>query len=141
MPPKYASELCKQKILRFRGLTAPRGWACLIQGRFHDQDIPSDDRMAATLEPDSASHEDPRRIDSRATQHARTLLPAALASVPFCLYYLKSEFMAPITLLASAGRVAAVSKRPFLLSGSPCCVRTVSEALNDHLIDFLLSLV
>jgi hypothetical protein len=34
--PKQALALCKQKNLRFWGLTAQRGWARLILGRFHD---------------------------------------------------------------------------------------------------------
>jgi hypothetical protein len=36
MTPKYALALCKQKTLRFSGLTAQRGWARLILCRFHD---------------------------------------------------------------------------------------------------------
>ena len=35
--------------------------------------------------------------------------------------------VAPLTLLVSAGGVAAASKRPFLLSGSPCFVALVSS--------------
>jgi hypothetical protein len=36
MSPKHALALCKQKILRFWGLTAQRGWARLIPDRFHE---------------------------------------------------------------------------------------------------------
>jgi hypothetical protein len=36
MPKKHGLALCKQKALRFWGLTAQRGWARLILGRFHD---------------------------------------------------------------------------------------------------------
>jgi hypothetical protein len=36
MPPEGALALCKQKILRFWGLTAQRGLARLIPGRFQD---------------------------------------------------------------------------------------------------------
>jgi hypothetical protein len=57
MPPKHALALCKQKILRFWGLTAQHGWACLILGRFRDFVFSPGDPMAATLEPDSASHQ------------------------------------------------------------------------------------
>jgi hypothetical protein len=57
MPPKHAPALCNQKILRFWGLTAQRGWACLILGRFQDLVLSPSDPTAATREPDSASHE------------------------------------------------------------------------------------
>jgi hypothetical protein len=57
MPPKHALVLCKQKILRFWGLMAQRGWARLILDRFHDMVISPRDPTAATREPDSASHE------------------------------------------------------------------------------------
>jgi hypothetical protein len=33
MPPKHALALCKQKNLRFWGLTAQRGWALLYRHR------------------------------------------------------------------------------------------------------------
>jgi hypothetical protein len=56
-PPKNALALCKQKILRFWGLTAQRGWARLILGRFHDLVLSPGDSTAATREPDSVSHE------------------------------------------------------------------------------------
>jgi hypothetical protein len=52
MPPKHALALCKQKILRFWGLTAQRGWARLTLDRFSPGDS-----TAATREPDSVSHE------------------------------------------------------------------------------------
>ena len=39
--------------------------------------------------------------------------------------------VAPLTLLVSAGEVAAASKRPFLLSGSPCFVSTSVYSLNS----------
>jgi hypothetical protein len=57
IPPKHALALCKQKILRFWGLTAQRGWARLILGRFHDFVLSPGDPTAAMREPDSASHE------------------------------------------------------------------------------------
>ena len=47
----------KQNALRFWGLTAQRGWARLIQGRFHDLLLSPGDPTATTREPDSASHE------------------------------------------------------------------------------------
>jgi hypothetical protein len=56
-PPKQALALCKQKILRFWGLTAQRGWVRLILDRFHDLVLSPGDSTAATREPDSASHE------------------------------------------------------------------------------------
>ena len=37
----------------------------------------------------------------------------------------------PLTLLVSAGGVAAASKRPFLFSGSTCCVSTTGVASRD----------
>ena len=36
MPPKHVLAFCKQKILRFWGLTAQRGWARFILDRFQD---------------------------------------------------------------------------------------------------------
>ena len=57
IPPKHALALCKQKILRFWGLTAQRGWARLILDRFHDLVLSPGDPTAATHEPDSVSHE------------------------------------------------------------------------------------
>ena len=57
MPPKHALALCKQKILRFWGLTAQRGWARLILDRFHDLVLSPGDPSAATHDPDSVSHE------------------------------------------------------------------------------------
>jgi hypothetical protein len=57
MSPKNALALCKQKILRFSGLTAQRGWARLILDRFRDQALSPFDLTAATCGPDSASHE------------------------------------------------------------------------------------
>jgi hypothetical protein len=57
MPPKHTLALCKQKILRFWGLTAERGWARLILGRFHDLALSPGNSTAATREPDSVSHE------------------------------------------------------------------------------------
>jgi hypothetical protein len=57
MPPKHALALCKQKILRFWGLTAQRGWARLILGHFHDLVLSPGDSTAAKREPDSVSHE------------------------------------------------------------------------------------
>jgi hypothetical protein len=57
IPPKHALALCKQKVLRFWGLTAQRGWARLILGNFRDL-VPSPvDPTAAMREKDSASHE------------------------------------------------------------------------------------
>jgi hypothetical protein len=46
-----------QKILRFLGLTAQRGWARLILGRFQDFVLSPGNPTAATHEPDSVSHE------------------------------------------------------------------------------------
>jgi hypothetical protein len=57
MPPKDTLALCKQKILRFWGLTAQRGSARLILDCFHDLVLSPGDPAAATREPDSASHE------------------------------------------------------------------------------------
>jgi hypothetical protein len=54
MPPKHAIALCKQKILRFWGPTAQRGWANHILGRFHYLVLSPGDPTAATREPDSA---------------------------------------------------------------------------------------
>jgi hypothetical protein len=54
---KYALALCKQKFLRFWGLTARRGWARLILDRFHDMALSRGDSTADTREPDSALHE------------------------------------------------------------------------------------
>jgi hypothetical protein len=45
------------KILRFWGLTAQRGWARLILGRFYDSVFSPGDSTATTREPDSISHE------------------------------------------------------------------------------------
>jgi hypothetical protein len=56
IPPKNALALCKQKILRFWGLTAQRGWYRLVLGRFHDKVLSPGDLTAAAREPDSASH-------------------------------------------------------------------------------------
>jgi hypothetical protein len=56
-PPKRALTTCKQKILRFWGLTVQRGWARLILNRLHDLVLSPGDPTAATREPDSASHE------------------------------------------------------------------------------------
>jgi hypothetical protein len=56
MPPKHALALCKQKILRFWGLTAQGGWARLILGRFHDLVLSPGDSAAAKREPESVSH-------------------------------------------------------------------------------------
>ena len=57
MPPKHALALCKQKILRFWGLTAQRGWARLILDRFHDLVLSSGKPSAATHESESVAHE------------------------------------------------------------------------------------
>jgi hypothetical protein len=57
IPPKHAVALCELKTLRFWGLTAQRGWARLILGRFHDLVLSPGDSTAATREPDSVSHE------------------------------------------------------------------------------------
>jgi hypothetical protein len=94
MPPKGALALCKQKILRFWGLTAQRGRARVILGRFKIS--PLCDPTAATREPDPISH-----------KHHTFIFPS-LGAVP-------------LTLLASAGGAAAASKRPCLLLGSPLC--------------------
>jgi hypothetical protein len=48
MSPKHALALCEQKILRFWGLKAQRGWARLILGRFHDLVLSPGDPTAAT---------------------------------------------------------------------------------------------
>jgi hypothetical protein len=67
-PPKRALALCKEKILRFRGLTAQRGWARFILGCFHDLVPPPGDRTAATREPGSNSNSSknkPKRQKSR----------------------------------------------------------------------------
>jgi hypothetical protein len=40
------------------------------------------------------------------------------------LSFFQTLSVAPLTLLVSAGGMAAASKRPFLLSGSICCVST-----------------
>jgi hypothetical protein len=55
--PKHALALCKQKFLRFWGLTAQRGWARLILDRLHDLVLSPGDPTAATREPDYSSHE------------------------------------------------------------------------------------
>jgi hypothetical protein len=57
MPPKNAFVLCKQKILRFSGLTAQLGWARLILYRFQDQALSPGDFTAATCDPDSSLRE------------------------------------------------------------------------------------
>jgi hypothetical protein len=57
MLPKLAPALCKQKVLHFWGLTAQRGWACLILGRFHVFMLSSGDPTAAMREQNPASHE------------------------------------------------------------------------------------
>jgi hypothetical protein len=43
----------------------------------------------------------------------------------------KTLGVAPLTLLASAGGVEAVSERQFLLSGPPCCIRTSKNPDRD----------
>jgi hypothetical protein len=57
MPPKHALALCKQKILRFWGLTAQRGWARLILDRFHDLVLLPDNPSATAHDSDSVSYE------------------------------------------------------------------------------------
>jgi hypothetical protein len=57
IPPKHALALYKQKILRFWGLTAQRGWVRLILGRFRDLVPSPGDPTAATREPGSVLHE------------------------------------------------------------------------------------
>ena len=57
MPPKHALALCKQKILRFWGLTAQRGWARLILDRFHDLVLIPGNPSATTHDSDSVSHD------------------------------------------------------------------------------------
>jgi hypothetical protein len=47
MPPKNALALRKQTILHFWGLTAQRGWARLIMGRFYDLVLSPSDPTAA----------------------------------------------------------------------------------------------
>jgi hypothetical protein len=99
IPTKHALALCKQKILRFWGLAAQRGWARLILGRFHDLVLSPGDSTATTREPDSVSHE-----------HRN--------------FFFQTPGVEPLKLLVSAGGVAAASKRPILFSGSTCCVST-----------------
>ena len=76
------------------GLSAQRGWARLILGCFHDLVLSPGGPTAATREPDSVSHE-----------HQTLFIP-------------------------DTGRDTANTagfgwqKRPFLHSGSPCCVST-----------------
>jgi hypothetical protein len=48
MPPKHALALCKQKILRFWGLTVQRVWARLILDRFRDLVLSPGDPTAKT---------------------------------------------------------------------------------------------
>jgi hypothetical protein len=96
IPPKNALAFCTQKILRFWGLTAQRGLARLILGRFHDFVLSPGDSTAATREPDSVSHE----------------LPTS---------FFQTLGVAPLTLLVSAGGVAAASKRPFLFGFRLLC--------------------
>jgi hypothetical protein len=55
--PTHAFALCKQKTLRFWGLTVYRGWGYLILDRFNDLVLSPGDPTAATREPDSDSHE------------------------------------------------------------------------------------
>jgi hypothetical protein len=57
IPLKKALALCKQKILRFWGLTAHRGWAHFILDRFYHLALSLGDLTAATREPDTVSHE------------------------------------------------------------------------------------
>jgi hypothetical protein len=57
IPLKHTLALYKQKILRFWGLTAQRGWARLILDRFQDLVLSPGDSTAATREPDTVSHE------------------------------------------------------------------------------------
>jgi hypothetical protein len=95
MLPKHALALCKQKILRFWGLTAQRG----VMDRFQDLVLSPGDPTAATREPGSASHE----------HHT---------------VFFQTLSVAPLKLLVSTGGVASASKRSFLFSGSTCCVST-----------------
>jgi hypothetical protein len=100
MPPKNALALCKQKILCFWGLAAQRGWVRLILDRFQDLVLPPPgDSTAASREPYSASHE-------------------------HLTCFFQTLGVVPLTLLVSAGGVAAASERPFLFLGSTCCVGT-----------------
>ena len=101
IPPKHALALYKQKTLRFWGLTAQRSWARIILDRFHDMVLSPGDPTAATREPDLAPHEH------------RT-------------FFFQDTGVAPLTLLVSAGGVAAFSKRQLLLPGSPCYVSASS---------------
>jgi len=94
MPPKHALALCKQKILRFWGLAARRGWARLILGRFHDL-------VLSTAIP-------------RPPRASQTLLP-----INNKLSSMQTLGLAPLKPLALAGGVAATPNRPFLLSDSP----------------------
>jgi hypothetical protein len=50
--PKYALTLCNKKTLRFRVLTAQRGWARLILGRFQGLVLFPGNPTPATREPD-----------------------------------------------------------------------------------------
>jgi hypothetical protein len=69
----------------------------LALGRFQDLVLSSGDSTAATREPDSPSRE----------QHT---------------FFFQTLGVEPETLLASAGGVAATSKRQFMFSGFTCCV-------------------
>jgi hypothetical protein len=99
IPPKQAFALCKQKILRFWGLTALRGWDRLILGCFQGLVLSPGDPTAAT-----------RKLDFNLHSQRNFFFPDTRRSL--------------LTLQASAGGVEAVSKRQFMLSGSPCCVST-----------------
>jgi hypothetical protein len=94
MPPKHALALCKQKILRFWGLTAQRGWAHLIMGRFRDL------VLSPAIQRSQRASQTPLHMSTK-------------------IYSFQTLGVAPLTILASAGGMAEASKCPFLLSGSP----------------------
>jgi len=66
------------------------------------------------------------RFDSRAT-HARTLLPAALASVPFGLY--KSEYEFEIELTLPAAVLSINAARPISLPRPRCMIHESKKLL------------
>jgi hypothetical protein len=96
------------------GLTAQRGWARLNLGGYYYLVLSPGDPTAATRELDCSSHE----------HHT---------------VFLRDTGAAPLSLLASAGGVAATSKRPFLLSGQGFLFTGINKSLCLKL-DLLLSI-